>query len=87
MMARLYTYYDLLACFLDLPTKMCLNNPEKPCQQNGHCSGSCNIDTTVKPVRMDFGSVQWFKAVDYADLLRTHSYKKIRLLGANTGTG
>ena len=42
------------------------------------------------PVRMVFGSIQWFKAADYADLLsmlQQFSGKKIRLMGANTGTG
>ena len=42
------------------------------------------------PVRMVFDSIQWFKAVDYADLLnmlQQYSGKKIRLMGANTGTG
>ena len=39
---------------------------------------------------MVFDSIQWYKAMDYADLLRMlqqYSGKKIRLLGANTGTG
>ena len=57
---------------------------------NGSCIGSCNSTTPVKAVRMVFGNVQWFKAVDYADLLRLllqYSGQKIRLMGANTGTG
>ena len=69
---------------------MCINNHNKPCKSNGRCGGSCQTDTVQKPVRMVFDNIQWFKAVDYADLLRMmqqYRGKKIRLLGANTGTG
>ena len=41
-------------------------------------------------LRMVFGNVQWIKAADYPDLLsllQQHSGQKIRLMGANTGTG
>ena len=69
---------------------MCVNNPKKQCSGSGCCGGACQPDTAAKPVRMVFDSVQWYKAVDYADLLRMlqqYSGKKIRLLGANKGTG
>ena len=73
----------------DLSEKMCINHPKKSCKSNGQCGGLCDADV-VKSVRMVFDNIQWFKAVDYADLLRMlqqYSGKKIRLLGANTGTG
>ena len=68
---------------------MCVNSPKKACNFNGHCGGSCQSLVT-KPVRMVLDSIQWYKAVDYADLLRMlqqFAGKKIRLMGANTGTG
>ena len=69
---------------------MCVNNPKKLCDSNGHCGGTCQSNTATKPVRMVFDNIQWFKAVDYSDLLRMlqqYSGQKIRLMGANTGTG
>ena len=69
---------------------MCVNNPNKVCDSNGHCAGACQRTKPTKPVRMVFDSIQWFKAVDYADLLRLlqqFSGQKVRLMGANTGTG
>ena len=69
---------------------MCINNPDKPCKSNGQCGGACKTNAAVKPVQMVFDSIQWYKAVDYADLLRMlqqDAGKQIRLLGANTGTG
>ena len=69
---------------------MCLNNPNKVCDSNGHCGGACQRTKPSKPVCMVFDSIQWFKAMDYADLLRLlqqFSGQKVRLMGANTGTG
>ena len=69
---------------------MCVNNPMKLCDSRGKCGGACKTSAPGKSVRMVFDSVQWFKAVDYADLLnmlQQYRGKKIRLMGANTGTG
>ena len=76
--------------FKELSSKMCINNPDKPCKSYGQCGGACKTNAVVKPVQMVFDSIQWYKAVDYADLLRMlqqNAGKRIRLLGANTGTG
>ena len=67
---------------------MCVTNPKKACTSNGQCGGTCHSE--AKPVRMVFDTVQWLKAVDYADLLsmlQQYSGQKVKLLGANTGTG
>ena len=48
------------------------------------------MTTAEEPVRLVFDRTQWFKAVDYPHLLKLleeHNGKKIRLMGANTGTG
>ena len=67
---------------------MCINTPGKVCKSNGQCSSHCHSET--KAIRMAFDNVQWFKAVDYADLLKmlqTYNGQRVKLLGANTGTG
>ena len=97
---KLYSSYLFHISFSkDLSATACSNDPNKQCKSNGHCSGGCTSSASaartssveaVNPVRMVFGSVQWIKAADYADLLallQQHSGKRIRLLGANTGTG
>ena len=69
---------------------MCANSPNKVCDSNGHCGGNCQTNRSSKPIRMVLDSVQWVKASSYADLqmlLQQFAGKKIRLMGANTGTG
>ena len=69
---------------------MCVNNPNKMCDSNGHCGGACHSNGPTKPIRMVLDSIQWVKATNYADLqrlLQQYAGKKIRLMGANTGTG
>ena len=63
---------------------MCSKDPRKV------CSGTCHPDTSTKPVRLVFDNVQWLKATSYADLLsmlQQYNGQKVKLLGANTGTG
>ena len=69
---------------------MCANNPNKVCDSNGHCGGVCQTNGPSKPIRMILDSIQWVKAINYANLqslLQQYAGKKIRLMGANTGTG
>ena len=63
---------------------MCSKDPRKV------CSGTCHPNTSTKPVRLVFDNVQWLKATSYADLLsmlQQYNGQKVKLLGANTGTG
>ena len=90
LITHLFVTLYLMYVFKELSSKMCINNPDKPCKSNGQCGGACKTNAVVKPVQMVFDSIQWYKAVDYADLLRMlqqNAGKRIRLLGANTGTG
>ena len=74
----------------DIGFNACKTNPDKQCSSNGTCGGTCKSVAPANSVRMVFGNVQWIKAADYPDLLsllQQHSGQKIRLMGANTGTG
>ncbi|XP_060599195.1 uncharacterized protein LOC132752826 [Ruditapes philippinarum] len=74
----------------DLSRKLC-QTTGKPCgSRTGSCGGGCQNHSDSRSIKMVFGDTRWQKATNLADLyqmLSAASGQKVRLLGANTGTG
>ncbi|XP_045174786.2 xanthine dehydrogenase-like [Mercenaria mercenaria] len=74
----------------DLSTKLCKTTGQPCASRSDNCGGGCSSHGDPRSIQMVFGDTRWEKATDLANLyqiLSQTSGQKVRLLGANTGTG